>query len=397
MTTATTIPSYEPDLYSDDALLEPYEHYRALRELGPVVHLSATDLLHVPRYAEVREVLGDTDRFVSGQGVCLNPMSNAVAAGASVLNMDGPEHTQYRQVLAGRLTPKALRPLREPIEAQADALVRSLLERGRIDAVADLATALPLSIVPDLIGWPAERRGSLLDWAGALFDLMGPANDRAVASLGPFTDLQSYAQEVAQRRDLAPGSVGHDVLRRADEGEFPVDRCPMLLVDFLGPSLDTTISAIGTAVQLLATHPEQWERLRADPSLVARTFNEVVRLESPISGFSRVAARDTDLGGVPLAAGDRLVVSYASANRDERHWGPTASTFDITRDSSTHLGLGHGEHGCAGQGLARLETHAVLAALVRHVARIEPAGAPQRGLNNLIRAWSSVPVTLVPA
>ncbi|GAB2931592.1 cytochrome P450 [Rhodococcus aerolatus] len=395
-------PRYAPDLWEDAALREPHEHYRALRDLGPVVHLDATDLLVVPRYAEVRHVLAHPEVFVSGQGVCLNGMSNAVAAGQSVLHMDGEDHAFYRGVVAGALTPKRLRPLRAGIEERADALVRGLLDRGDgsgvvVDGVADLARALPLAVVPDLVGWPEAGRESLLDWAGALFDVMGPPNERAVGALGHVDALQQFTHRVSEAGDLAAGSVGADVLRRAAAGELPPERCPMLLLDYLGPSLDTTISAIGSAVALLATHPEQWARLRADPDLVPRAVDEVVRLESPISGFTRVAVTDTELAGAPVRAQERVLVSYASANRDERHWGPGADTFDVTRDATSHVGMGSGTHGCAGQGLARLEVAAVLRALLRHVAHLEPAGEPTRAVNNLIRAWATLPVRLVAA
>ena len=184
------------------------------------------------------------------------------------------------------------------------------------------------------------------------------------------------------------------MIEAARRGELEPAQIPPLLVGFLAPSLDTTISAIGSAVWLLASHPEQWERLKTDPSLIPKAFNETVRLESPIRAFSRVASRDTSIGNHDIDAGSRLIVFYASANRDERQFD-RPDEFDICRSNAAEqLGFGYGAHGCAGQGLARLEGHAVLRALVDQVDTLQPAGTPTRGLNNLISSWANLPMTV---
>ncbi len=125
-------------------------------------------------------------------------------------------------------------------------------------------------------------------------------------------------------------------------------------------------------------------------------FNEALRLESPISGFTRLTTRPAEIDGVEIPAGERVLVSFASANRDERRWDDPEA-FDICRNSAGHVGFGYGEHACVGMGLARLEGAAVLGALVERVARFELTAAPVRKLNNLIRSFASLPVTLHPA
>ena len=185
------------------------------------------------------------------------------------------------------------------------------------------------------------------------------------------------------------------MLEGAQRGELEPAIVPLLVLDYIGPSLDTTISAIGSAVQLLATHPEQWATLKADPSLIPNAFNETVRLESPIRVFSRVTTTTTSIDGYDINAGARLIILYASANRDERTF-ERPDEFDVSRrNAAEHVGFGYGTHGCAGQGLARLESHAVLQALVDQVDRLE-LGQPVRGLNNLINAWASLPVSAYP-
>jgi cytochrome P450 len=274
--------------------------------------------------------------------------------------------------------------------------VADLVRRGNFDGVIDLARALPLTVVPDMIGWPIGGREHLLEWASATFDLLGPFNVRAEEAGPRVQAMQRFAADTAASGDLLPGSLGAAVIDAARRGELEPAQVPPLLVGFLAPSLDTTISAIGNAVWLLAKHPDQWAALKSNPSLIPKAFNETVRIESPIRAFSRVATTDVTLDTYEIPVGSRLMVLYGSANRDERRFDQP-DEFDITRpNAAEQIGFGHGTHNCAGQGLARLEGHAVLRALIEQVETLE-LGEPVRGLNNLISAWASLPLTVRPA
>ncbi|MCO1577906.1 cytochrome P450 [Crossiella sp. SN42] len=153
---------------------------------------------------------------------------------------------------------------------------------------------------------------------------------------------------------------------------------------------------IGSALWLLATHPEAWQALRADPTLARPVVEEMLRLETPPRFMARAATRDVDFHGVPLAQGDRVLAMMASANRDEHHYA-AADTFDIHRNPTDHLAFGYGIHGCGGQGLARMEVTASLTALAEQVERIELSGEPARLLNNTMHGFEHLPVTFVPA
>jgi cytochrome P450 len=193
-----------------------------------------------------------------------------------------------------------------------------------------------------------------------------------------------------------PGSVAAGVVDAAANGELAPDQVAALIVGYLAPSLDTTISAMGSALWLAATHPEQWDVLRRQPELIPNAFNEVVRLESPIRIFSRVATSTTSLGGTSLDQGARIAVLYGSANRDPLQFAdPDSFTVDRV-NAGEHLGFGHGVHSCAGQGLARMETHALLSAMTKTVARIEITGPAVRATNNLINGWERLPVSVIP-
>jgi cytochrome P450 len=229
-----------------------------------------------------------------------------------------------------------------------------------------------------------------------MFNFLGPMNDRARDAVPDVLAMQAFAAEMAAGGRLTPGSVGAGVVEAAAHGELEPDRVAALIVGYLAPSLDTTISAMGSAMWLAATHPQQWDLLRRQPELIPNAFNEVVRLESPIRIFSRVTTNPTSLGGISLAEGARIAVLYGSANRDPLQF-PDPDSFTIDRaNAGEHLGFGHGVHSCAGQGLARMETHALLSAMTASVARIEIAGPAVRATNNLINGWERLLVRVVP-
>jgi cytochrome P450 len=393
--TRNGIPVYRSDIYRTDAILDPYPHYARLRELGPVVWLQKQRVYALPRYPECKAVLRDDKTFLSGHGVALNRLSNRLSRGTT-LGSDGAEHDQRRKLVAHRMLPRALRAISDGLDEQAAGVVDAALSRGPVDGVEDIATALPMAVVPDLVGWPRDQRANLLPWGGATFDILGPFNRHALTSLAGSLQMLRFARRVVRRRELIEGSLGHDVLVAADAGTITHAECPPLMIDYIGPSLDTTISAISNALHLFATRPEQWDLLRADPTLIPNAVNEIVRYESPLRAFSRRAGHDTEISGTVIPAGARLLVMYASANRDEREWD-NPDTFDIRRDANRQLGFGQGAHACAGQGLARLETSAMLRALAARVARIELAGTPIWAVNNIIRRHERLPLRLIPA
>jgi cytochrome P450 len=307
---------------------------------------------------------------------------------------DGDDHARLRSVIGRPLSPKALADLRPEAGQRAAELVDRLVEPGSFDAVVNVAEVLPTTWVPDLLGWPEAGREKLLDWAAATFNGLGPPNGRTDAAATDIVEMAAFAQKVASS-ELPEGSMAAGILDAVARGDLRAAQCPMAIIDYLGPSLDTTISGLGSALWLLAEHPMQWQHLREDPGRAKQAFDEAIRLESPVTGFTRVATRAVEIGGVELPAGSRVLVSFASANRDERHWDDP-ERFDIERPNASHVAFGFGEHACAGMGLARLEATAVLGALARRVDRIEPAGTPVRKLNNMIRAFASVPLRIVP-
>ncbi|WP_433368014.1 cytochrome P450 [Streptosporangium sp. CA-115845] len=393
MTSTPQGPSLDLDLFSDEALTDPFPLYQLIRDTAPAVYLPRYDAWALGRYADVRAALADWESFSSAQGIGLNDLANAATRGM-IIATDPPEHDKLRNVLAARLSPKAIRQLKEDIERRADELVEPLVQGREFDAVNDLARAFPISIVLDLIGLPQDGRDKVLGWADAAFSASGPPGARTDAAFPLLQDQLAYLSGI-RPEELTPGSMGRAIYDAAAEGKIAQESCVPLMSAYVTAGLDTTINAISNAVWYFARNPEQWDLLRRDPSLIPSAFNEVLRMEAPVQFFCRVATRDVDIDGVPLPAGSRLMMLYASANRDERKWDdPTR--FDVTRNPMDQLAFGYGMHGCAGQGLARLEGHSILAALARRVERFE-VGEPVRRLNQLIRGLDALPVVVHPA
>jgi cytochrome P450 len=390
-TSTRTTPRFDGDLYGPAAVADPYPTYTRLRALGPVVWLTRHRAFALTRYEECKQTLLDDGTFVSGKGVALNPIANRLSRGTT-LNSDGEVHANRRKIVAHRLTPRALRSMSETIETTAERVVADAVDRRRVDGV-DLARSVPLQVVPGLVGWPEDEREHLLAWAAATFNVLGPINRTSIRSVPASLGMMRFAKRLARTGNVMSGSLGEEVIAAANAGLIARSDAAALMIDYLGPALDTTISAISSALHLFARHPDQWDALRADRALIPNALNEVLRYEAPLRAFSRLVATDTTIAGTDLWRGDRVLVLYASANRDEHAWDQP-ERFDIHRDATRHLGFGHGTHGCAGQGLARLEAHAVLNALAERVERIEPTGSPVWGRNNIIRGLSALPLQL---
>ncbi|MBO1902691.1 cytochrome P450 [Leucobacter weissii] len=390
-------PSTDLDLFASYDRASRLEQYRQLRDLSDVVRLEQHDVYAITSYDAVRSVLADHETFISGEGVGFTQSINEILRGTTLAS-DPPEHDLLRSVVATGLQPRAVRGRRDEIAEKARGVVTAALvkgaDRGRIEGVTDLAQAMPLSVIPDFLGLPEQNRDRLFEWAQGGTDNLGPTSERTPHNNEMSRCIAGYTSDLAARRDLAPGSLGASVLAAADEGVIPEQKCPVLLIDYIGPSLETTATAIGHLLVTFAEHPEQWRILQEDPGLVASAINELVRYESPIRGFTRVAARDAEVSGLTIPAGSRVWTLLASANRDERKW-ESPDAFDVRRNPLDHLAFGYGTHGCAGQGVARLELHALFHALLDSVERIELIGEPVIAENSMLNTWASIPLRLV--
>ncbi|MFJ9661294.1 cytochrome P450 [Streptomyces griseoflavus] len=388
-----TPPTSDVDLFADDVVLDPYPVYAELRERGPVVHLPHNDVYALTRYDVVRDALADWESF-SSASIAFNPMANEALTGTSLAS-DPPVHTRLRATLTENLSPRALRGLKAGIDAKADALVAGLVEKGSFEAIDALARAFPLEVVADLIGFTGHVRDNMLRWGQAAMQVLGPMNQRTAENFPVAGELYAWCSQVTAA-DLAEGSVGRGIFDAEARGAVPANTAGHIIHQYLGAGVDTTIAAIGNIVALFARHPDQLALVRADPALVPAAFNEVLRFWPPINAWGRRATRDVEVDGTLIPAGSQVAVLLGAGNRDPRHYDDPDS-FLVTRNPVDHLSFGYGPHGCAGQGLARLEAHAVIEALSRRVERL--VTAPEvRVPGNTTRSIEELPVLeVIPA
>jgi cytochrome P450 len=299
-------------------------------------------------------------------------------------------------VLNRVLSPTVMKQLRGRFVAAAEAKVDELLAKGSFDAIPDLAEAYPLSVFPDALGLKQEGRENLLPYAGLVFNAFGPPNKLRQDAIERSAPHQAYIAEQCQRENLAPGGFGACIHAQVDTGDITPAEAPLLVRSLLSAGLDTTVNGIGAAVYCLARFPDQFARLRNDPTLARNAFEEAVRFESPVQTFFRTTTREVEIGGARIGEGEKILMFLAAANRDPRRWD-RPDHYDVTRRTSGHVGYGSGIHMCVGQLVARLEGEAVLTALAKRVSDIGITGPVQRRFNNTLRGLESLPITLKAA
>ncbi|MUL49669.1 cytochrome P450 [Mycobacterium sp. CBMA293] len=377
------VPRLDVDLYRLASLHNPQPVYQQIRDAGPLVWLPKHQLWAMGRFEDVRQALRDDATFRSGGGVAANPVANLLGR-YTTLSSDDDTHLRRRRIMMQSLTSRAITPSAETFEQEAVATVERLLERESFDGVADFAARLPVQAVADLVGVRVPP-SQMLTWAGATFNGLGPLNWRSLRSLRSAIGLYLYTVALS-RRTVTPGGWAATVFDAADRGEISTIEAKNMIIDFVAPSLDTTILATGQLLWSLGRNPDAFQQLKDDPTLVPTAVVEAVRLASPIRGFTRVVARDTVLHGVPLQAGARVVLLFAAGNTDERQ-------FDRPHDFTLHrrgsnLGWGHGIHTCVGMQLAKLEMQTLLHAMLPRVQTIT-VWDPQPVTNNCLQGLQS--------
>jgi cytochrome P450 len=389
-------PVVDVDPFDHDVLEDPLPMHEQLREAGPVAYLPKYDLHAVARYEEVHAALLDWQELPSSAGVGLSNFrfEKPWRPPSLLLEADPPRHDAPRRVLSKILGPRALRKLRDDWFADAEALVDEVLANGpEFDAVESLSSVFPLRVFPDAVGLLPDGRENLLPYGDHAFNAFGPANDLVAKGEPRVAELSGWVSSRCVREALTEDGFGAAIWAASDRGDITPQQAPLIVRSLLTAGVDTTVHGISAVLYGLATHPEEWRRLRANPSLARVAFDEAVRWESPVQTFFRTANGDVRFGEVTVPDGAKVLMFLAAANRDPRRWADP-DRFDLTRDPSGHVGFGMGIHQCVGQHVARLEAEAVLTALLQRVESVELAGPPRRHHNNTLRALDSLPLRL---
>ena len=378
-------PSLDIDLFSDEAIANPYPAYQQVRDAGPIVWLSRFDVWAISRFDDVRAALRADSSLISGKGVALNQMLND-AGGTNSLVSDGDEHRRLRSAVIKPMMPKALEQVRIEMQTRADQLIDDLLLRDTFDGMLDFSQHLPVTIVSFLVGLPEEGREQMLDWAAAAFNALGPMNERCQQAYPHLMQGGQYVLEL-DRADLAPEGWAAALYLAVDNGDIALDEAKILVFDYVAPSLDTTILGTGHMLYQLGRSSQEFDKVKADRSLIPAAVNEALRIGSPVKAFTRLADTEYRNGDVHVPAGDRVVILYGAANHDERKY-PEPEAFRVERNPKDHVAYGYGVHRCAGAHLAQLEMECLLDAMARKVRRVEveePAPFP----SNMLSGFSS--------
>lgn len=402
--TIDTYPVLDVDPFGYDMLESPHDFHRQLRDVGPVAYLPHHDVFGMGRYEDVHAALINWQSFQSSAGVGLSNFryEKPWRPPSLLLEADPPRHDAPRSVLSSILNVRSLKYLRDKWFADAERLVDELADRPTLDVMRDIAQVFPLRVFPDAVGIGAEGRENLLPYGDHLFNSFGPNNELVERGLDRIGEISAWVMKECAREALRTTvyddhpTFGAQIWAAADRGDITHEQAPLVVRSLLSAGVDTTVHAIAAVLSAFATHPDQWQLLRSNPSLVRIAFDEAIRLESPVQTFFRTATVDVTIAGRVVPEGKKILMFLGSANRDPRRWSDP-DRFDLKRNPSGHVGFGMGIHQCVGQHVARLEAEALLSALVKRFAAIELAGSPCRHHNNTLRGWESFPVALTPA
>ncbi len=378
---------------------DPYPVYRALRERAPV-HRCPDGSVFLTRWRDVDAVYRDR-RFSSDKKVEFRPNFGDGPLyehhTTSLVFNDPPLHTRVRRLLMPAFAPRALKALEPRLDALVDGLLDRIAEKGRFDLVADLAAAIPVRVIGDLLRVPEAERGPLRGWSLAILGALEPTlpDDARRRGERAVREFSAWLEDLVARRARAPAAEGPDVLAAliagggGDRLTLPelVHNCIFLL----NAGHETTTNLIGNGVAALMDNPGELARLRADPGLVGPAVEEFLRYESSNQLGNRRAAAEVEIGGTRLAAGTPVTLCIGAANRDPEVFADP-DRLDIARAPNPHLAFGGGAHTCAGMSLARMEGRAAIGGLVRRFARLERDGPFVRGGRARFRGFLAYPM-----
>ena len=377
--------------FAGDHGVDPWAHLSELRARGPVVWNDVGGWWLATHHAPVQEASVDPARFCSGEGILVFEIGTTYPSPPTMMHTDPPEHTRYRQLVAPAFRPSAMRAIEPRLAAHAARLLDAVATGEPVDVVEQLAVPYPLLVICELLGVPWEDWERFYLWSE--ISIPGATAHTAAERQALQAEMIRYlVAAVAEKREHSADDV-FSLLAAAGLSELEVS---MFAVQLLAAGNETVRNTLSAGLAAFAEHPGEWRRLRADRSLLPTAVEEILRWATPVIYFMRTAVADTSLGGADIAAGEHVVLLYASANRDEAEFGPSAAGFDIGRSPNHHVAFGFGAHYCIGAALARREITAVLDVMLDRFERIEPAGPVERTRSPVIAGIRRAPLTLVP-
>jgi len=376
---------------------DPFPDLARLRAEAPVARHAETGAWVLTRHADVTAASRDPQTYCSGRGILLMEIGATYDTPPTMMHTDPPAHTRYRKLVQPAFSPSVMRRLDEVISERARRAVAALPAGEPVDVVGELAVPFPLRVISDLLGIPEDDWPRFFEWSEAAIPGATDWPEERIAEL--MGEMVTYLLSTAAARRADPQDDVISLLATVEVDGDTLDdtELAMFLVQLLVAGNETTRNALSGGLVAFSERPDQWVRLRADPSLIATAVDEVLRWTTPVVYFMRTTTREVTVGDVTLPADTPVVLHYLAANRDEAEFGPTAGEFDVTRDPNHHLAFGSGPHFCLGAALARIELRAVLEALAARFAAIEPAGPVERSMSLVIAGVRSAPLVLTEA
>jgi cytochrome P450 len=385
-----SLDTYDP--FDPAVIADPFPYYELLQRDAPVFEVEKHGFFVVSRYDDVENVAQNWEEFSTTWGPGPQRVESPVA---SVLQSDPPEHTRLRSIIARAFTPRAVQACDALVRELARERLDAMLELGRADLVEEYAIPIPVVVIAEMLGVPREDRGIFRKWSddivGAIAGKVDPRKSQA--------EFNAYFSEVVERRRLEPqDDVITKLMATNHKGEaLTTPEVLSFCLSLLVAGNETTTGLIANLFFELAKRPDDWRRLRDDPSLIASTVEESLRFDAPNQGLFRHTTRDVELHGVTIPAGRKVLLLFGAAGRDPRHF-PEPERFDIARSPNRHLAFGAGVHHCLGANIGRLEANIALETAVSRIAELrlvdtQPPYVPVF----FIRCPESFQVDLTPA
>lgn len=386
-TTRFAPPLDDPDFYAGD----PYPAYRRLRVEAPLHWHDTPGFWVVTRHEDVVAVSRDPATFCSSRGTMLADLTRPIMPRQSILYVDPPDHVKYRKLVQPAFNPSTLKRLEPRIRELGRELAEGIEADTPIDFVDVFATQLPLLVIAEMLGVPVSDRARFRRWSDLIIEV---TTQQTPENLAGSAELLTYFGTVIEQRRARPqvDLISTLVVSEIDGERLEEFDLLMFCMTLLVAGNETTRNLLSHGAFALAGHPEQYAALAADPSGIPIAVEEMLRWGSPITSFMRTATSDTKLAGTLIREGERVLMLYAAANRDETVFGPDAEEFRSRRNPNPHLAFGFGEHFCLGAGLARLEARIAFEELLGRFATVDLAGPVERLRSVLMRGIVRLPL-----
>ena len=395
---------FDPD---DPAFVaNPYPVYEQLREHAPVLYDESTEHWLVSRYADVNAMLRDR-RFGrtylhaathATMGHPDPPPSHAPfwhLINHGILDMEPPDHTRVRRLVSKAFTPRMVEAMREPVQRLMDAAIEGVRGVGEFDLIPTIAEPLPVSVIAELLGIPDGDRQLLRPWSADICRMyeLHPTEDDASAAVSASIEFSDYLRVLSRHRRIHPeADLISEMAVVVDEGDrLTEDELVGTCVLLLNAGHEATVNVTGNGWWTLFRHPEALARLRADPQLVPRAIEELMRWDTPLQMFERWVLEDVDINGQAVPRGAELGLLFGSANRDPAVFDRPDELL-LDREPNPHVTFGAGIHFCLGAPLARLELETSFRTLLRELPRLELVEEPTWKPNYIIRGLESLRV-----